>query len=247
MKKGGMQIYGIHPVAGVLEQYPDIVESMYVSDTRRDAKLDYLISHAKSNRIAVVAVSRKELDEATKDANHQGVVMYIKSFPYKTLDEVLENAKDKNALFVILDEVTDPHNVGAIIRSAAGLGADAVLLPKHRQAGITGTVAKSSAGTFTMIPIVEIGSIQSTLVKLQKNGFWSMALDGEGESLMKFVFDRPVALIVGNEGDGVGVKTKEKADFMISIPMKEGVESLNASVAAGVVIYEWSRQNGGGK
>ena len=189
MKKGGIQIYGIHPVASMLEQYPHIVESMYVSDTRRDAKVDSLISFAKSHRIAVVAVSRKDLDTATNDSNHQGVVIFIKSFPYQELDTVLEKVKEKNALFVLLDEITDPHNVGAIIRSAVGFGADAILLPKHRQAGITGIVAKSSAGTIAMIPIIEIGNVQATLKKPQKNSSWSVAVSAEGQPLTGLTFE----------------------------------------------------------
>lgn len=180
------------------------------------------------------------------DAVHQGIVASLdEHMLYTSLDEVLVTLKDKERpLIVLLHELQDPHNVGAIIRSCVAFGASCVLMPEHNQVPVTGTVIKSSAGALFEIPLVRIGNINTTLATLKERGFWIYALTGEGEtSLPGASFDTPTVIIIGNEGEGIAKKTLEHADFRLSIPIEKNCESLNASNALAVTLYEWKRQS----
>lgn len=209
---------------------------------------DSIMSLIQANKITYSVVTSSEIESRVgKDVVHQGVLALLdEKVLYTTLEEVLANVSTKERpLFVLLDELQDPHNVGAIIRSSVAFGADAILIPEHNQTQITGTVIKSSAGTNFSIPVVRIGNINTTLLKLKEKGYWVYALTGDGDtSLPKVTFDTPTIIVVGSEGAGIAKKTLEHSDFKLSIPISKDCESLNASNAIAVTLYEWSRQQG---
>lgn len=206
-----------------------------------------LMSLIQSNKLNYSIITTHEIENLVgRTAVHQGVLAVVAEHVlYTPLDKVLQTVSTKTRpLFILLDELQDPHNVGAIIRSAVAFGADAVLIREHNQTQITGTVIKSSAGTSFAIPLVRIGNINTTLLQLQEKGFWVYALTGNGTtSLPHVVFDSPTIIVIGNEGEGIAKKTLEHSDFQVSIPMSNLCESLNASNAVTVALYEWSRQN----
>ena len=205
-----------------------------------------IISLVQSNNLTYKVVTSSEIESMVgRGAVHQGVLATLhQKALYTNLDEVLKNVADKERpLFILLDELQDPHNVGAIIRSAAAFGADAVLMPEFDQTHITGTVIKSAAGANFVIPIVRIGNINTTLLKLKDKGFWTYALTGDGDSSLTTVtFDTPIVIVIGSEGSGIAKKTLEHSDFKLSIPIAPLCESLNASNAIAVTLYEWSKQ-----
>ncbi len=207
---------------------------------------DSVMSLVQSNKLEYSVVTYSEIEsQIGKETVHQGVLAVLDDkVLYTSLDEVLKNVSAKDRpLFVLLDELQDPHNVGAIIRSAFAFGADAILMPEHDQAQLTGTVIKSSAGTNFSIPIVKIGNINTTLLKLKEKGYWTYALTGDGDtSLPQAKFDTPSIIVIGSEGSGIAKKTLEHCDFRLSIPINPSCESLNASNAIAVTLYEWSKQ-----
>jgi 23S rRNA (guanosine2251-2'-O)-methyltransferase len=194
-------------------------------------------------------VTALEMESMTgRDATHQGVCALVDDRKiYTPLDTVLQEAKNssKRPLFVLLDELQDPHNVGAIIRSALAFGASAVLMPEHDQVQITSTVIKTSAGTVFTMPIVRIGNVNTTLRNLKEKGFWIYGLAGDGETkLATTAFDADTVIVIGSEGEGIRPKTLEVCDFKLAIDISPACESLNASNAAAVAFYEWSKQQG---
>ena len=209
---------------------------------------DSIMSLVQANSIPYSVITSSEIESHVgRDTVHQGVLALLDDkVLYTSLDEVLKNVSIKDRpLFILLDELQDPHNVGAIIRSAVAFGADAILMPEHDQTQITGTVIKSSAGTSFSIPIVKIGNINTTILKLKEKGYWTYALTGDGDtSLPSVTFDTPSIIIIGSEGSGIAKKTLEHCDFKLSIPISPTCESLNASNAIAVTLYEWSKQQG---
>jgi 23S rRNA (guanosine2251-2'-O)-methyltransferase len=206
-----------------------------------------IMSLIQRNKLTYSIVTHSEIENLVgRDVVHQGILARVSDkVLYSTLNEVLTlvSAKER-PLFILLDELEDPHNVGAIIRSAVAFGADAILMPEHDQVQITGTVIKSSAGTSFAIPIVRIGNINTTLLTLKEKGYWIYGLTGEGEtSLTSTAFDSPTVIVIGSEGEGIAKKTLEHCDFKLSIPINPLCESLNASNAVAVTLYEWSKQN----
>lgn len=205
-----------------------------------------IMSIIQTNKLEYSVVTSLEIESHVgKEAVHQGVLAQLDDKTlYTSLEEVLLQVKEKERpLFVLLDELQDPHNVGAIIRSAVAFGADAILMPEHDQTQITGTVIKTSAGTVFSIPVVRIGNINTTLLKLKEKGYWTYALTGDGDtSLTNVVFDTPSIIVIGSEGAGIAKKTIEHCDFKLSIPISKECESLNASNAVAVTLYEWSKQ-----
>lgn len=236
-------IYGRHAVLEALEKRPDVVTAVFVRD---DISLD--AAHKKM----LQAVSRVEVFKGNNvprgvdpRATHQGFIAEIDPqkllVPFKTFKEELGEV-DAGTSLVVLGEVQDPHNVGAIIRSAAAFGCRAVLLPEHRGCPVTGTVIKTSAGTAFNLPLVSVGNINNALRDLKDSGFWVYGLDGDGDvSLYEEQFTKPTAFVVGNEATGIRAKTHEACDTILSIPMSDRAESLNASVSAAVVLSHWSR------
>jgi 23S rRNA (guanosine2251-2'-O)-methyltransferase len=222
------------------------IEQLYLTKTAEAESA--IMSLVQANNIPYEVVTSSEIESHIgKGSVHQGVLAVLKDkMLYTPLDEVLKvvSAKDR-PLFVLLDELQDPHNVGAIIRSAVAFGADAILMPEHDQTQITGTVIKASAGMSFSIPIVRIGNINTTLLKLKEKGYWTYALTGNGDtSLHSTAFDAPTIIVIGSEGSGIAKKTLEHCDFRLSIPISSTCESLNASNAVAVALYEWSKQLG---
>lgn len=243
-------LYGRNPLKEAIlaskRNKTQVIEKLFLTkQAEEDSKIMSLV---QANKIAYDVVTYQEIESMVgKNVVHQGVcALLIESTLYTSLEEVLATAKSKNgnSVFVLLDKLQDPHNVGAIIRSAVAFGADAILLPDHDQVLINGTVIKTSSGMTFSMPIVKIGNINTTLTKLKDNGFWAYGLTGDGDTkLHETVFDTNTIIVVGGEGEGIRTKTLEVCDFKLSIETSELCESLNASNASAVVLYEWRKQN----
>lgn len=236
-------LYGKHALREALLTRPLSVQKVFLDQNAESDKelMGLLKQHS-------IAVSSMKGDDAKKqvgnDAVHQGVIAVINSEKlYTSMEDMMKIFDTVPApCFVLLDELQDPHNVGAIIRSAAAFGAHAVLMPEHNQAPITGVVIKTSAGMVFRIPIVRIGNVNQTMRALAQKRMWSYGLVMDGDTTLKnAVFDTPTLIVVGNESTGIREKTLELCDVRLTIPMEPGCESLNASVAASVVLYEYSR------
>lgn len=240
MKEEKVYLYGRHALKEALLSNKNILKKVFLSTSASESKeVRTLLEHESVSWSLMKGDSK-----LGEDAVHQGVIAEIDTAAlYQSLEVILAQLQGvKNPLVVILDELHDPHNVGAIIRSAVAFGARAIIMPEHNQAPITGTVIKTSAGMALRIPIVRVGNINQTVRILKDAGFWIYGLVMDGDtSLQKAVFDTSTAIIVGNESDGIRQKTRELCDVGLSIPMEEGCESLNASVAASVALYEHYR------
>lgn len=240
-------LYGKHALREALLAKPQIVQKVFLdANAEGDKEITGLLSQHKIGFTPM----KSEKKSVGEDAVHQGVIAVINIEKlYTPLEEVMglldrhpSNSSGQAPCFVLLDELHDPHNVGAIIRSAAAFGASAILLPEHNQSPITGTVIKTSAGMVFRIPIVRIGNVNQTVRLLKDKHMWSYGLVMNGDTQLKnAVFDTPTLFIVGNESTGIREKTLELCDVGLTIPMSPDCESLNASVAASVVLYEWSR------
>ena len=238
--------FGKHPIEELLASDAGRISKLYIQENlKSDDTLRAIISKAKDANLTIVQVPKAKLDQYSNDGNHQGIVALVQQQAFTDIKEWLaKRDKNKNELVVVLDELEDPHNVGAIIRTATAGGASAIIFGARRQAPITGTVFKASAGTLGKIPLIEVSNINDSVRKLKDAGFWIASLEAEGkDSLFDAKLDGSFAIIVGAEGKGVRQKTGELADFTISIPMENNTESLNASVAAALLIYEWKRKN----
>ncbi len=242
-KEEKVYLYGKHALREALLGNPAAVRKVFLdANAGADKELGALL---KTHSISVNAM-KEQKGKVAQDAVHQGVIAELDpSALYTNLDSVLSQARAGNPCFVLLDELQDPHNVGAIIRSAAAFGASAILIPEHNQAPITGAVIKTSAGMALRMPIVRIGNVNQTIRLLKDDhGFWSYGLAMGGETKLKdATFDTPTLIVVGNESTGIREKTLELCDIKLSIPMDLKCESLNAAAAASVVLYEWSRNN----
>lgn len=222
------------------------IEKLFLTkQAEEDAKMMSLL---QSNMCMYDIVTYQEIESMVgRGVVHQGVcaLLYEKAL-YTSLEEVLAKIKSdsQNHLFILLDKLQDPHNVGAIIRSAAAFGASAILLPEYDQVLLTGTVIKTSSGMAFTIPLVKIGNVNTTLQKLKDNGFWTYGLSGDGDTKVSTTnFDTNTVIVIGSEGEGIKVKTLENCDFKLSIETNPLCESLNASNASAVVMYEWFKQN----
>ena len=189
-------------------------------------------------------VTKERLDQLSETGKHQGVVAYAAAYTYAEMEDILAAARSKNeAPFIfLLDNIEDPHNLGAIIRTANLAGAHGVIIPKNRAAGLTAAVARASAGALNYTPVARVTNLAQTMEALKKEGLWFVCADMGGTTMYQLDLTGPIGLVIGNEGDGVGRLVREKCDFVASIPMKGDIDSLNASVAAGVLAYEIVRQ-----
>ena len=187
---------------------------------------------------------KERLDQMSHTGKHQGVIAIAAAYEYATVEDILDNAKEKGeAPFIfILDNIEDPHNLGAIIRTANLAGAHGIIIPKRRAVGLTATVARTSAGAINYTPVAKVTNISNTIEELKKEGMWFVCADMDGELMYNLDLKGPIGLVIGNEGEGVSRLVKEKCDFTATIPMKGDIDSLNASVAAGVLAYEIVRQ-----
>ncbi len=237
-------IYGRNPVAEALENEPERIEKVFVRRTVQNKNLQHILDLSSNNRIPVSHVPGSKLHDLVGPVNDQGIVALMSAITYQEFGPWLD-ALDLSTYpgILLLDELEDPHNVGAILRTAAAAGIDAVLVPKHRQAPISATVFKTSAGTAGRIPIVRVGNLNQSILKLKDAGFWIGGLDQEGKHVLwDLEVDRPLAFVIGSEGSGIRQKTLEHCDYTFAIPMENRVESLNSSVSAALMSYEWRRK-----
>ncbi len=230
----------------VIEAYRSgkTIDKLYILDGCQDGPMMTIRREAKKHDTIVRFVDKERLDQMSETGKHQGVIAIAAAYEYATVDDILENAKKKGeAPFIyLLDNIEDPHNLGAIIRTANLSGAHGVIIPKNRAAGLTATVARTSAGALNYTPVAKVTNLAQTIESLKKEGMWFACADMDGDVMYDVNLTGPIGLVIGNEGEGVGRLVKEKCDYVVSIPMKGDIDSLNASVAAGVLGFEIVRQ-----
>ena len=222
------------------------VDKLYILDGCQDGPVMTIKREAKKHDTMVKYVTKERLDQMSQTGKHQGVIAVIAAYDYAEVGDILQKARDKGeAPFIfLLDNIEDPHNLGAIIRTANLAGAHGVIIPKNRAVGLTATVARTSAGALNYTPVAKVTNLSKTIEELKKEGMWFVCADMGGTSMYKLDLKGPMGLVIGNEGEGVSRLVREKCDFIASIPMKGDIDSLNASVAAGVLAYEIVRQRG---
>ncbi len=236
-------IFGINAVSEALKARGRAFEWVGVATERKDIRLQNLIKDCRKLSVPVRFLPRVELDHMAGSGSHQGVVAVTSSKQYNDLDDLIAAKRGDHALIVVLDGVEDPHNLGAILRTADAAGADGVVIPERRAAGITGTVVKSSAGASEHLPVAKVTNIARTLEDLKAQNIWTVGLDERGaQSYESLDYNMDCAIVLGAEGKGLHDLVARKCDFLVSIPMLGKVPSLNVSVAAGVVLYEVVRQ-----
>lgn len=220
------------------------IDKLFVLDGCQDGSVRTIIREAKKTDTIINFVDKERLDRLSDSGHHQGVVAQAAAYEYAEVEDILENARQKgeDPFIFILDEIEDPHNLGAIIRTANLAGAHGVIIPKRRAVGLTATVAKTSAGAINYTPVAKVTNIGRTIDELKKSGMWFVCADMGGDTMYNLNLKGSIGLVIGNEGSGVSRLVKEKCDYIASIPMKGDIDSLNASVAAGVLAYEIVRQ-----
>lgn len=220
------------------------IDKLFILDGCQDGPILTIKREAKAKQTPVKFVTKERLDQLSETGKHQGVIAYAAAYEYATVEEILDNARQKGEapFLFLLDNIEDPHNLGAIIRTANLAGAHGVIVPKNRAAGLTAVVAKTSAGALNFTPVARVTNLAKTIEELKKEGIWFVCADMGGTTMYDLNLKGPIGLVIGNEGEGVGRLVKEKCDIVASIPMKGDIDSLNASVAAGVLAYEIVRQ-----
>ena len=238
-----LKIEGRNPV---IEAYRSgkTIDKLFVLDGCQDGPVKTITREARKQHTIISYVSKERLDQLSETHHHQGVIAIAAAYDYATVDDILAKAREKGeAPFVfLLDGIEDPHNLGAIIRTANLAGAHGVIIPKHRAVGLTATVARTSAGALNFTPVAKVTNLGATMDELKKEGLWFVCADMKGEIMYRQNLTGPIGLVIGTEGEGVSRLVREKCDFTASIPMKGDIDSLNASVAAGVLAYEIVRQ-----
>ena len=222
------------------------VDKLFILDGCQDGPVRTIAREARKTDTIINYVSKERLDQLSETHAHQGVIAQVAAYDYSTVDEILARAEEKGEapFLIILDNVEDPHNLGAIIRTANLAGAHGVIIPKRRAVGLTSTVAKTSAGAINYTPVAKVTNIVRTIEELKEKGIWFVCADMGGETMYDLDLTGPMGLVIGNEGEGVSRLVREACDFTASIPMKGDIDSLNASVAAGVLAFEIARQRG---
>ena len=225
------------------------VDKLFVLDRCQDGPVRTIIREARKKDTIINFVQKERLDQLSETGAHQGVIAQVAAYEYSTVEDILNKAKEKGeAPFIfLLDDIEDPHNLGAIIRTANLAGAHGVIIPKRRASGLTATVARTSAGALNYTPVAKVTNLAATIENLKKRGLWFVCADMGGDVMYRVNLTGPIGLVVGNEGDGVSRLVREKCDMTASIPMQGQIDSLNASVAAGVLAYEIVRQRMGKK
>mgnify|MGYP000284827592 FL=1 len=220
------------------------VDKLFILDGCQDGPVRTIAREARKTDTIINYVSKERLDQLSETHAHQGVIAQVAAYDYSTVDEILARAEEKGEapFLIILDNVEDPHNLGAIIRTANLAGAHGVIIPKRRAVGLTSTVAKTSAGAINYTPVAKVTNIVRTIEELKEKGIWFVCADMGGETMYDLDLTGPMGLVIGNEGEGVSRLVREACDFTASIPMIGDIDSLNASVAAGVLAYEIVRQ-----
>ena len=220
------------------------IDKLFVLDGCQDGPVRTILREAKKTDCIVNFVKKERLDQMSETGKHQGVIAYAAAYEYGTVEEMLERAKEKNEqpFLILLDNIEDPHNLGSIIRTANQVGAHGVIIPKRRAVGLTATVAKASAGAINYRPVAKVTNLVKTMDELKKQGMWFVCGDMGGDSMYSLDPTGPMGVVIGNEGEGVSRLVKENCDFVATIPMFGDIDSLNASVAMGVLSYEIVRQ-----
>ena len=220
------------------------IDKVFVLEGCQDGPIKTILREAKKHGTMVKFVSKDRLDNMSETKKHQGVIAYAAAYNYATVEDILAKAEENGEppFIFLLDGIEDPHNLGAIIRTANLAGAHGVIIPKNRAVGLTATVAKTSAGALNYTPVAKVTNLSATMKEKKKQGLWFVCADMDGEVMYRQNLTGPIGLVIGNEGDGVSKLVRENCDFTASIPMKGDIDSLNASVAAGVLAYEIVRQ-----
>ncbi|MCR5654205.1 MAG: 23S rRNA (guanosine(2251)-2'-O)-methyltransferase RlmB [Lachnospiraceae bacterium] len=220
------------------------IDKLFILDGCQDGPMSTIRREAKKAGSIVKYVDKERLDQMSETGKHQGVIAYAAAYTYAEVDDILENAKQKgeDPFIFILDGIEDPHNLGAIIRTANQVGAHGVIIPKNRAVGLTAVVARTSAGALNYTPVAKVTNVKRTMEDLKKEGIWFVCADMDGTVMYDLNLKGPIGLVIGNEGEGVSRLVKENCDMTAAIPMKGDIDSLNASVAAGVLAYEILRQ-----
>lgn len=220
------------------------IDRVYVLKGCQDGPINSILREARKHDTLVNFVAKERLDQMSETGKHQGVIASASAYAYAEVEDMLKLAEEKGEppFLFLLDDIEDPHNLGAIIRTANLAGAHGVIIPKRRAVGLTATVARTSAGALNYTPVAKVTNLSATIEELKEKGLWFVCADMGGTTMYDLNLTGPIGLVIGNEGDGVSRLVKEKCDFVASIPMKGEIDSLNASVAAGVLAYEIVRQ-----
>ena len=222
------------------------VDRLYVLDGCQDGPVKTIMREARKQKTVINYVEKSRLDHLSETGKHQGVIAIAAAYEYSTVEQMLENARSRGEapFLILLDGIEDPHNLGAIIRTANQAGAHGVIIPKRRAVGLTATVAKASTGALNYTPVARVTNLVSTMESLKKEGLWFVCADMGGTSMYDLDLKGSIGLVIGSEGEGVSRLVRETCDFIAAIPMKGEIDSLNASVAAGILAYEIVRQRG---
>ena len=220
------------------------IDKLYILDGCQDGSISNIKREARRQDTIINFVTKERLDQLSSTGHHQGVIAQAAAYSYATVEEMLETAREKgeDPFLILLDNIEDPHNLGAIIRTANLAGAHGVIIPKRRAAGLTAVVARASAGALNYTPVAKVTNLTAAIKELKEKGLWFVFADMGGETMYELKLTGPIGLVIGNEGEGVSRLVREACDFTASIPMKGNIDSLNASVAAGVLAYEIVRQ-----
>lgn len=220
------------------------IDRLFVLDGCKDGPVQTIVREARKGDTIITFVKKERLDQMSETGKHQGVIAHAAAYEYAEVEDMLALAREKgeDPFLFILDGIEDPHNLGAIIRTANLAGAHGVIIPKRRAVGLTATVARTSAGALNYTPVAKVTNISATIEELKKEGLWFACADMDGDVMYRCNLKGPIGLVIGNEGDGVSRLVREKCDMVASIPMKGDIDSLNASVAAGVLAFEVVRQ-----
>ena len=238
------QIEGRNAVLELLNSNKDI-NKIFVQNGEKHGSINKIIAMAKESKIVVVEAQKSKLDEMSNTKNHQGVIAIVPPFEYCKVEDILEVAKNKNEdpFIIILDGIEDPHNLGSIIRTAETAGVHGIIIPKRRAASVNSTVNKTSAGAAQYMKIARVNNINETIKTLKENGVWICGTDMQTDTLYyNQDYKMPIAIVIGSEGFGMSRLTKENCDMLVKIPMKGKITSLNASVSAGIIMYEAAKQ-----
>jgi 23S rRNA (guanosine2251-2'-O)-methyltransferase len=236
-------IIGKNPVVEALKSERDI-NKIWIAEGSQRGTMQQIIQLAKQNGVLVQYVPKKKIDQMV-EGNHQGVVAQVAAYKYYDIDELFKRAAERNEqpFFLILDELEDPHNLGSIMRTADAVGAHGIIIPKRRSVGLTATVAKASTGAIEYVPVARVTNLARTIDELKERGIWIVGTDAKGsDDYRSLDGTMPLALVIGSEGKGIGRLILEKCDFLIRLPMRGKVTSLNASVAASLLMYEVYRK-----
>lgn len=220
------------------------IDKLFVQDGCKDGPVVSILREAKKTDAVINYVKRERLDQLSQTGKHQGVIAYAAAYEYAEVEDILRAAREKGEppFLILLDNIEDPHNLGAMIRTAHQAGAHGIIIPKRRAVGLTATVAKTSAGAINYLPVAKVTNLSAAIEELKEQGLWFVCADMDGELMYRLNLKGPIGLVIGSEGEGVGRLVKEKCDYVAKIPMYGQVDSLNASVAMGILAYEIVRQ-----